>query len=50
MDIWFQKNVLLTNKKQRATIAATMAVANQSQKFKDLISLEEDGETLLRKK
>jgi hypothetical protein len=50
MDIWFQKNVLLTNKKQRATIAVTMAAANQSQKFKDLISLEEDGETLLRKK
>jgi hypothetical protein len=50
MDIWFQKNVLLINKRQKETIAAIMAVANQLQKFKDLILLEEDGEILLRKK
>ena len=50
MDIWFQKNVHHINKKQREIIAVTMAVVNQSLKFKDLILLEEDGETHLKKK
>jgi hypothetical protein len=50
MDIWFQKNVDHINKKQREIIAVTMAVVNQSLKFKDLILLEEDGETHLKKK
>jgi hypothetical protein len=50
MDIWYLKNALLTNKRQKVTIAVIMAVANQLQKFKDHILLEEVGEIHLRKK
>ena len=50
MVIWFQKNVLLTNKKQKVIIVVIINNANQLQKLRNLTSLEEVGETLLKKK
>lgn len=50
MVIWSQKNVHPTNKELREIIAALMVNVSQLLKFKNLILLEEDGETHLRKK
>ena len=50
MAIWFQKNVHLTNKKQKVIIVAIINSANQLQKLRNPTSLEEVGVTLLKKK
>jgi hypothetical protein len=50
MVIWFQKNVHHINKKQKVIIVAIISNVNLLQKLRNHTSLEEDGETLLKKK
>jgi hypothetical protein len=50
MDIWFLKNVLLINKKLKETIVVHMVTVNLLLKFKNLTSLEEDGEIHQKRK